>query len=77
MFNIIVKKKKKVYIFLIVKKHKIIDFLGFKVDNKINLDLLKIQKYINNGCFFSKTAYDLIYKNVINKDIFYKRYYEN
>lgn len=77
MFNIIVKKKKKVYVFLVVKKHKIIDFLGFKKDNKINLDLLKIQKYINNGCFFSETAHDLIYKNVINKDIFYKKYYEN
>jgi len=67
MIKIIVKKNKESYIFVVVKKHKIQELIGVLTNNELTIDVFKLRHYIKLGCSFSKTAFNLIYKNLIKK----------
>lgn len=67
MKRIILKKESNCIKIVLVDKHKIIDLIGYKKDmNKIFIDLEKLSNYNKKGVWFSKSAFNLIYKSLFN-----------
>lgn len=63
-YKIILTKINKKPVVALVQKHKIKDIIAvIKLDNII-IDFIKLHKYVKNGCSFSRTAFDIIYKKL-------------
>ena len=68
MQKIILKKEKRIKKIILVEKHKIKDIIAFQYnDKKIIIDLNKLTKYLQTGVYISKTAFNLIYKELLKK----------
>lgn len=68
MQKIILKKEKQITKIILVEKHKIKDIIAFQYnDKKIIIDLNKLTKYLQTGVYISKTAFNLIYKELLKK----------
>lgn len=63
-YKIILTKIKKNPVIILVHKHKLKEIIGVIKDNKITIDFIKMHKYVKIGCSFSKTAFDIIYKEI-------------
>jgi len=63
-YKIILTKIKNKTVIVLVQKHKIKDIIGVLKMNDVVIDFIKLQKYTSNGCSFSKTAFNVIYKEL-------------